>query len=134
MNGYLVGTSSRTNQLNAYDLRLFCASNTTSYVSVVKIYECKIFDENGKLLRNYVPAKRNSDNEYGMYDTVTRRFIAKGSGSTGSFTGDTKSDAGISSIAIRNYGFNGIENNKTKDRSDTIEIITAPVLEIPNLV
>ena len=137
MNGYLVGTSSSSNTLNSYNLRLFCASNTTLYTSVVRIYECKIFDENGNLLRNYVPVIKNTNSTLGMYDTVTKRFITKNDDSsiTGSFTnGGTKDATGISSIAIRDYGFNGIENNNNKDRGGTYEIITGPVLEIPNII
>ena len=38
-----------------------------------KIYSCKIWD-NGTLIRNYIPCKRNSDNKIGMYDIVNDTF------------------------------------------------------------
>ena len=38
-----------------------------------KIKDCKIWD-NDTLVRNFIPAKRNSDNEIGLYDTVNDVF------------------------------------------------------------
>lgn len=40
---------------------------------VIKWYFFKIWD-NGKLIRNYVPVKRKSDNKCGFYDTVNHTF------------------------------------------------------------
>ena len=40
-----------------------------------RIYSCKIWGGTaGSLMRDYVPCKRNSDNEPGLYDTVGRQF------------------------------------------------------------
>ncbi len=40
-----------------------------------KVSYLKIYDSNNVLVRNLIPAKRNSDNEVGMYDTVTNTFF-----------------------------------------------------------
>ena len=62
---------------------LFAAngSNTGNKLPV-KLYYFKIW-ENGTLVRNFVPAKRNSDNEIGMFDTVTGQFFTNAG--TGTF-------------------------------------------------
>lgn len=36
---------------------------------------CKIFDESGRIIRNYIPALRTYDNKPGMFDLVTREFL-----------------------------------------------------------
>ena len=59
-------------------------NNTTIYINssrryaqtrddVIKWYYFKIFD-NGRLIRNYVPCYRKSDNKVGFYDTVHGTF------------------------------------------------------------
>lgn len=50
---------------------------------VGKIYSCKIWD-NGTLVRNLVPCKRESDSAIGMYDLVNNQFYANSG--TGTFT------------------------------------------------
>ena len=47
-----------------------------------KVYYVKIWDDN-ILVRDFVPAKRNSDNEIGMYDTVNNMFYTNAG--TGTF-------------------------------------------------
>ena len=39
----------------------------------IKLYSCQIYD-NGTLIRDYIPAKRISDNKYGLWDKVTKAF------------------------------------------------------------
>lgn len=54
------------------------------YYSSAKLYSFKIY--NGSvLLRNYVPVKRKSDNEFGLYDLVNDQFYTNSG--TGSFNG-----------------------------------------------
>lgn len=50
-----------------------------------KYYLYKVYDENGILIQNFIPAKRKSDNVIGMYDIVSRQFFTNAG--TGSFTG-----------------------------------------------
>lgn len=52
-----------------------------------KVWLFKIWD-NGKLIRDFVPCKRRSDNVYGMYDKVEGKFYA--SASNVAFTGGVK--------------------------------------------
>ncbi len=49
----------------------------------VQVYEFSIY-ENDILVRNMIPAKRNSDGAIGMYDTVTKTFFTNAG--TGTFT------------------------------------------------
>ena len=50
--------------------------------SKANIYEAKIWSGTG-LVRNFIPARRNSDGEIGMYDTVTNTFFTNSG--TGNF-------------------------------------------------
>ena len=52
-------------------------SSSSSPVNPVKaqVKRFKIYDSTNALVRDLIPAKRNSDNKIGMYDTVTRRFF-----------------------------------------------------------
>ncbi len=69
---FLMQTSSTT----VYDtsIYLFAAGVSESYFGVAKIYKYKHY-QNNTLVRNFIPAKRNSDGEIGMYDTVTGHFF-----------------------------------------------------------
>ncbi len=66
---------------NAYNLYLFATSGygNNLYYSKGRIYYVRIYDDGINLSHNFVPARRNSDNVLGMYDTVSSTFIA-GSG------------------------------------------------------
>ena len=51
--------------------------------AIGRIYGTKMWD-NENLVRNFIPAKRNSDNVVGMYDTVTQTFFTNAG--SGTFT------------------------------------------------
>lgn len=61
-------------------LYLFAVNNAGSvgFQSQMRLYSCKIYD-NGTLVRNFVPAKRNSDSVAGLYDTVNSVFYTSAS-------------------------------------------------------
>ena len=59
------------------------------------IYSCKIYD-NDTLVRDYVPAKRDSDGAIGLYDLVEKKFYTNNG--TGSFTSSTSQP--ISGVAL----------------------------------
>ena len=40
-----------------------------------KYYSYKVWDANGNLIQNFIPARQDSDNKVGMYDTVSGRFF-----------------------------------------------------------
>lgn len=55
---------------------LFSLKNRTVIMSlaIIKLYFCSI-EENGTLVRNLLPARRNSDGKLGMYDMVTGTYF-----------------------------------------------------------
>lgn len=68
-----------------YTMLLFGLGRSTKYPSPaagkLKIYECTIYDDN-TLVRNFIPARRNSDGVLGMYDAANGAFYTNaGSGS-----------------------------------------------------
>ena len=71
---------------------LFIAANQSSSSSAIqvsssgaqyKFYSCKIYN-NGSLVRDFVPAKRISDDKCGLWDKVKLKFYTDESG--GNFT------------------------------------------------
>lgn len=62
---------------------LFRRRNDATYFAG-KIFVFWAKDSNGNYLANYIPCYRKSDNEIGMYDTVSKAFFA--SANTGTFT------------------------------------------------
>lgn len=84
VNGTTVTASQQTFQCN-YNLFLFSintAGNKYDRQTVAKLYSCKIYD-NGALVRDFVPCRRNSDSAVGLYDKVNSVFYANAG--TGSF-------------------------------------------------
>lgn len=84
----------------AYPLTLFCrnaAGTKARYVSA-KLYSCQIY-ENGALVREFIPAKRDSDGVAGLYDLVNKVFYASAS-STDFIAGPmTELSAGYTKLA-----------------------------------
>jgi hypothetical protein len=78
-----------TFQLN-YNLHLFGYKSPTDQhcnTGIYRMYYFKIYD-NGTLVRDFVPVKRNSDNVIGLFDIVNNKFYTnKG---TGTFTAGTE--------------------------------------------
>ena len=81
-----------------------------------KIYNIS-FKDNGVLIRNFIPARRNSDNELGMYDLVNNTFLTNAG--TGTFTG-----GGIDEDDIEIY---------IDGTTETIEIHGKNLFDINNL-
>lgn len=68
-------THSTATFTGTYPIALF-ASNTggnVSYMTNIRLYSCKIYD-NGTLVRDFIPAKKISDNKCGLWDKVTKAF------------------------------------------------------------
>lgn len=63
---------------------VFGSDNLSTYGATMKLYYLKMYT-NGALVRDFVPAKRESDGAYGLYDNVTETFFANEG--TGAFTG-----------------------------------------------
>jgi hypothetical protein len=54
---------------------LFATTPQNGKTSAIRIYYCKISNTDGKVLRELIPARRKSDNELGLYDTVKGIFL-----------------------------------------------------------
>lgn len=69
------------------------------------IYECSLYDDN-ILVRNLIPAKRNSDNEVGMYDLVSNTFFTNagtGTFKAGDVVGQVIYKVPVKSTNIKEY-------------------------------
>ena len=60
-----------------YLLRINNAGSLFQDSAVGNLYSAKIWDDNGRLVRDYVPVKRLADNAEGIYDLVNNTFQAK---------------------------------------------------------
>lgn len=120
INDYIIATSSSTNgtittngvALNfTYsggiykDGNIYLFTNNSIYIkqqaTSIKCYSFYIKD-NGVLVRNLIPAKRNSDNALGMYDTVSNTFLTNAG--TGEFIAGNDIEQGGYKIPIEING------------------------------
>ena len=93
----LIHTATYANFTAMGDAYLFRFNNNGTPEAVIngttRVYSCKIWDGD-TLIRDMVPAKRNSDNVLGMYDTVSGQFFTN-AGSGTFVAGNTVSDPTI---------------------------------------
>ena len=84
--GTTIYTADSGNYVTRDNLVLFAltANSNLSLPATVKMYYFRIRNTNNTLVRNFIPAKRNSDGAIGMYDTVSKTFFANAG--TGTFT------------------------------------------------
>ena len=88
VNGAVTHTATYETFNSNYSLYLLTTNNggspmIDSYPTYARIYSCQIYD-NGILVRDFVPAKRDSDGTIGLYDSVNNTFY--GNAGSGSFT------------------------------------------------
>ena len=91
---FVVDLSSYNNWTDTRTIPLFCRKTTTEGVPVdyakIKMYSAKIYSNN-TLVRDMIPARRESDGVLGMYDLANGQFYTNAG--TGTFTaGTTVSD------------------------------------------
>ena len=89
-NGSLLNTFATQSFQGTYPMFLFGlneAGRIESRVYIGRIYNCKMWN-NGTLIRNMIPSKRNSDNKIGMYDLVNNIFYSNAG--TGVFSTGTQ--------------------------------------------
>lgn len=80
------GGSASFSTPSAATATLFAIHATTStqlYYGTVRIFSYRLF-ENGELVQDFIPARRNSDSVLGMYDTVSKTFFTNAG--SGTFT------------------------------------------------
>ena len=77
---------SRSNVTTTYNMpiSLFCGYSNSSYTTPNRFSDIEVHSMsitlNNEIVRNYVPAKRDSDNKYGLYDLVTDTFYVSPNG------------------------------------------------------
>ena len=83
--GQTITNTTSTGKECSYNLFLLACNDmgTAKYYLKSILYSCKIYD-NDTLIRDFVPVKRISDNEYGLWDKVTKTFYPNAG--TGIFT------------------------------------------------
>lgn len=93
-NNYFNGSAISNNSAETFasttnNIYLFTLNNNgtvSTYPFIGSIAYCKLY-KNGVMVRNFIPAKRKSDNEVGMYDKVSGQFFTNIG--TGTFTAGT---------------------------------------------
>ena len=82
-------TYTNSNSRTTRNLFIFAENEkgTAKYFSSAKIYSCKIINNNS-VVRDYVPAKRNSDGAIGLYDLTSKTFFTNDG--TSKFTASTE--------------------------------------------
>lgn len=85
INNELIWTFSEETFNNAVNSYLLARNynETTDYFATMKLYSCKIYDNN-TLVRDFIPCFRDSDEEVGLYDLVNNVFYTNQG--TGVFT------------------------------------------------
>ena len=77
IDGVLAGTANTTTFQLTTNLGIFNAPAVSNFTDgetfIGKVFQCKIYD-NGVLVRDFVPCKRDSDDKSGMYDIVNNEF------------------------------------------------------------
>lgn len=74
INGTTYNVAYNFDATNSIPIYLFRANYTSPIPGSFKVYYCRIY-EGTSLIRNLIPAKRNSDNAIGMYDKVSGTFF-----------------------------------------------------------
>lgn len=107
--GQTITNTASTGKECSYSLFLLACNDmgTAKYYLKSILYSCKIYD-NGTLIRDFIPVKRISDNEYGLWDKVTKAFYPNSG--TGAFTGGP---------TITLTGWHKIKGIWTKTAADT---------------
>ena len=84
IDGTIYGQNSKTagTLSNTYPVTLFALNYAGTPKGIPHLAcESMVFYSGNTIVRNFVPAKRNSDNAVGLYDTVTNTFYASSSSS-----------------------------------------------------
>ena len=85
-----------------------------------KVYYCKIWD-NGTLIRNFIPARRNSDSAIGMYDLANSSFYANAGSDT--FAAGTEIPQTVGSFVIDKIKSYGTWNVSNGDGTKTANVL-----------
>ena len=79
-------STSNTSWTTSAPLSLLCSFSDTSYTTPYRYADATIYSaiivKNGVTVRDFVPAKRNSDNAVGLYDIITDTFYTSPNGNS----------------------------------------------------
>ena len=79
----ITGTNSNSRSSNSIYIFATNKAGTAGDPSSARLYSCKIIKDD-ETVRNYIPAKRNSDGVVGLYDLISKTFFTNAG--TGTFT------------------------------------------------
>lgn len=117
INNTLIGSNTAKTFTGTVTTKLF-TQNPSSSISKVKIYFAQIYNDT-TIVRNFVPAKRNSDNKPGMYDLVNDVFYVNQG--TGEFVMGSELYLNNSQIDIRQKNnTNFVEKYKFNENNELV--------------
>lgn len=133
--GVLNKTFSYTSFTAPASLYLFATNENGSVnaISDMILYGCQIYN-NGTLIRNFIPAKRNSDSVVGLYDIVNSVFY--GNAGTGTFTAGAEVPQTIEGFLIskiKDYGtwtVTATDGINTATQDVLVDVITEYEIEM----
>lgn len=82
-NSIITDTNSNSRSSNSIYIFATNKAGTADNLSSARLYSCKIIKDD-ETVRNYIPAKRNSDGAVGLYDQISKTFFTNAG--TGTFT------------------------------------------------
>ncbi len=85
IDGDSIITDTNSNSRSSNSIYIFACNKagTAGDLSSARLYSCKIIKDD-ETVRNYIPAKRNSDGVVGLYDLISKTFFTNAG--TGTFT------------------------------------------------
>ena len=85
VDGNSIITETNSSDRSSNSLYIFAnnKAGTAGDLSLARLYSCKIIKDD-ETVRNYIPAKRNSDGVVGLYDLISKTFFTNAG--TGTFT------------------------------------------------
>ena len=122
VDGDSIITDTNSNSRSSNSIYIFATNQTGTAgdSSSARLYSCKIIKDD-ETVRNYIPAKRNSDGVVGLYDLISKTFFTNAG--TGTFAAGAELPSVISGWLfdkLKEYGTYTItatsgENTTTKD-------------------
>lgn len=119
VDGNSIITDTNSNDRSSNALYIFANNNagTVGNLSPARLYSCKIIKDD-ETVRNYIPAKRNSDGVVGLYDLVSKLFFTNAG--TGTFTAGSEIPSATSGWLFDKLKEYGTYTITATDGTDTV--------------
>lgn len=119
VDGNSIITDTNSNDRSSNALYIFANNNagTVGNLSPARLYSCKIIKDD-ETVRNYIPAKRNSDGIVGLYDLVSKSFFTNAG--TGAFIAGKEIPPATSGWLFDKLKEYGIYTITATDGTDTV--------------